>query len=155
MRPKFFFWLIVVLAIAALIQIYFPFYFFGARLNLVLAVLISLAFLIDQGFLYFILVLCASFFTRYAPGWSKEILALCAIALVAFWLRVRIVAPSSLASGIFAALGTFIFYLLINPVFVYDKFTLVSIEAVGNIIISLVTFTALRFAHENSRRSTI
>jgi len=131
---------ILVVLLAATLQNEHVFGISGIRPNLVLVVLIVLCFFTNDLGLFCLLILLACIGIRFAPGISREALALTLVSLAAFFVKERAVWPGVFATAILLLLGTFCMYAFIQPQFIYQDFGSVVFESVYNIVLGFVLF---------------
>ena len=115
---------------------------FGVFLNIILAALITFAFLFDIWDLLFF-ILTAVLVVNWQPAFSLEI-ALLVLIPIATYLVYRRMSPEPWAASIASiAIGLLVFYLLIAPQLFLSEWKLFLTDLVACIVFSSVTFSAL------------
>jgi|GEM_PF-1621775 len=143
-----FFFLLIVLFIAATLQSTGLLAIFGVKPNLMLVLLATFVFFVPHLFLYGILALCAAGFISFTPGINWESGALLIIALVFFYVRDRFLVAGLFANVVFIVLGTIAFYLFISPGLLYHEAGVALKEIVYNALLGAVLFGVTRFIYE-------
>ncbi len=141
-----------VLLAAASIQIYWPIFLDGARINLVLALLIAFSFFTEDTALYALAVFFGGWFLRFESGISAEILIITILTFLVFWLRHRLVWPGIITAILAIVFSTVVFYLLIAPNFLYDNWGTTFYEILGNIMTGVIAYEILKFIYERKTR---
>lgn len=117
--------------------------FFGVRTNIVLAALLAFSFCLEDRLQYLLLVFLAALSIRFHSLFSYETLVLVVIALVFFWLRTTRFEPKPALLFIFVIIATFVFYILLDPTFIWYGFIRVFLESLYNSILAFIIFQAV------------
>jgi len=125
----------------------FGFSVFGVKPNLALAVLIAISFFIANLWEGFLLVLLAALILKFAPGFEKGILTFSLIAAAGLIVKKYLPWRYFLSNLILIGIGTFIFYLFLNPNLIISVIFLK--EIVLNLVAGIIIFAFLSFLWEN------
>ena len=121
----------------------------GVKPNWTLAVLLVLAFFINDFIFYFILVLLASVILRFQPSFSWELAVWLLIVLTGFFAARRLPWRGIVNFSVMICAGTVGFYLLIDHKFVYGNIGVWSAELIYNVLVGLSLFLTLRYVFQS------
>jgi hypothetical protein len=123
----------------------------SVKVNLILALLVTLSFFIEGLGSYLLLLLFGSFIISTKPGLSQEFTALFIAGLVALFLRKKFFSPSLATNAIAILLANFAFYLILSPSFIANPVFFIELglnEITGAIFFLLIA----RLTGKNSQR---
>lgn len=118
------------------------FYILGVKPNWILAVFLALAFTADFWF-YLFLELIALVILRFQPALSWELGVLALIILLAFLAARRLPWKESVNFLVLAFVAPAMFYLLVNPKFLYLQPGVFLMELFYNLLLGLILFFIL------------
>ena len=132
------------------------FSFFGIRPNLPFAFLVAYAFFAGDFVLYLGFVLIGAALIGIAPGFSFPELGLVLVLASLFFLRDRLPVHPAAGSALAGALGTFVWYLIVDPGLIRVDGIAVASEMVYNGVLAALCFFALRlmFRHDETQRAS-
>ena len=136
-NTKFFLDLILI-SIISLVQSLSLVVFNGVKPNLVLAALIVLIFYERSLGSYLILVFVSLAFLNYSALISKEVAVFGLLMLSAFYFKKYLSENLFLYSFFLTAILTSLFYLIIDPKFIFYNFNIFSLELMYNVVASLI-----------------
>lgn len=155
MNFRFVFFSVLAIVFFATLQLHAPVSVFGAKINFTLSLMVAMAFFVQNFFHYAVFLLIAGFWLRFWPGFNREVFSLSVVLSLAFWIRTRLIFPGGFTAALLGFFSTLAFYVLVDPVFVYDRASLALLEGVLNSAMSFVFFEAINFFHEKKARSAI
>jgi len=129
---------IILMSIIGLIQSLSLITFNGIKPNFVLAVLVILIFFEKKFLRYAILVLTAMICLDYSAFISKEVVIFGILMLSAFYFKKYLSENIFLYSFLFTSILTTVFYLLIDPGFIFNDFNLFFLELFYNVSTSSI-----------------
>ena len=122
----------------------------GVKPNLSLVLLIALSFFIRNFFVYLILVLVAGIFLRFEAAFEPANLVFTLLVVAVYLLERKLPGRQFLNSLLLTALGTFIFYAVIDFSFFASYLFTIFEEMLYNIILGVLLFFISKrfFFHE-------
>ncbi len=154
-QTKLFILAIFALIFAATLQNGSFLFAFGIKPNLVLVLLAIFVFFVQQLFPYAILVLIGATFLRFAPGFGWEVAVLTLVGLLFYYVRDRFLSSGLIGSLVFTLFGTLLFYLLLEPAFLYHEGVVVAKELLYNGLLGAILFVITRSLYEKKGGSPI
>lgn len=121
---------------------------YGVKMNLVLVLLLTFGFFINNPWHYLILALEGTLLLKVSPGLDTQTLVLLVLIFLAFWLR-KYLAWQPIISNVFLiAVATTLFHLLIDFNFLIYNTPTILLEVLYNIIGGLILYLILEKTHE-------
>ena len=120
--------------LSALIQNFSWFNFGGIKVNLPLIVIFSFAFIVKNWPDYLLLSLSSAYLLRTNSGWDFTIFIFLAVTFLVYLLKKFLPWRSLLSYLIFTAVGTFLFYLVIDFQFLRNDYFIFLKELIYNIL---------------------
>src|SRR3989344_419225 len=133
--------IILLVVVAAFLQ-GANFYIFGVKPNWVLAVFVALAFAADFWF-YLLLDFVALIILRFQPAFSWELGALAIIIFLVFLAARHSLWKESVNFLVLIFAAPILFYLLVNPTFLYLQPGVFLLELFYNLLLGLTVFFIL------------
>lgn len=127
---------------------------FGVKPNLTLVVLVALSFFVPKFYEYLILVLEAVLLLRFETRFEVSLLIFAGLAFVVFWLCEKMPSSNFLNNMILAGTATILFYLISDWFFFARETALIFKEAVYNIAIGMIVFSALNLLNYGKKNRT-
>ena len=139
---------LVLIILAVSLQGQEIFIWFGVKPNLILAVLIASALVLDFSW-YLTLLVIGSLGIEFYPGIGRLTVSMLIAGALIFWLRKRFLAGGAVALLILSIIGTSAVYLILNPSFIFEHFSIFIIEAIYNLIVSVLVFLLLLYIFDD------
>jgi len=137
----------IILAILAIMAAWVQtinFYPFGVKPNFILLFFMALAFASENFWNYLILLSGSMMILRFQPGWSWELMILMSVLVLA-WVAARHLPWHELMNFVIVVTAaTTLFYLVINPVFIWRDFKLLMIEVGYSVVLGGILFLLLK-----------
>src|SRR3989338_165368 len=141
--------IILLVVVAAFLQ-GVNFYIFGVKPNWALAVFLALAFVADFWF-YLVMEFSALIVLRFQPAFSWELGALAVIIFLVFIAARQLPWKESINFLFLTFASPTLFYLLVNPKFLYFQIGIFLIELFYNLLLGLTVFFILKNYAPKSR----
>ena len=126
------------------------FYIFGVKPNWVLAVFLALAFVADFWF-YLLMELAALIILRFQPAFSWELGVLALVIFLVFMAARHLPWKESVNFLVLSCAAPTLFYLLVNPTFLYSHPSVFLLELFYNLLLGLTIFFILENYAPKSR----
>jgi len=124
--------------------------FLGVKPNLILIFLISFLSLKRSFFEFFLISLFSLLALSWLPSFPRELFSFSVLLLLVYLSGYFISFESSLGFLFSLVVSTFIFYIFINPSFLFSAPLIVALEAILNFIIGWFFFFFLKNFFQNN-----
>jgi len=124
--------------------------FAGIKPNLLLAIIIGLAFFIEDAWLYGFFAILSAVFLSVGGFFTPEILVFILLAVIAFWAAARWHTQPFLNYLILIGALTFIFYLLTSPFYIISNPVGLFIELAYNAVLGALLYKTLELCLETN-----
>ena len=135
---------VILVLVSALLQNTEFLSFYGIKINLVLALLLTFGFFIHNFWHYLTLSLEGILLLKISPGLDKQTLALFILVIAAFYLKKYLFWQPIINNVFLIIVATALFYLLIDFDFLIYNTATIILEAVYNVICGLVLYLILK-----------
>ncbi len=112
--------------------------FAGIKPNLILVFLIISIFSVKDFWQYIVLVIISLFFLNYFSIFSKELIIFGAIMILAYYSKILFSEHAFFSILLLILFLTPVFYLLIDPLFIFNNFNVFIKELIFNFIAGLI-----------------